>query len=148
MAKMGFKPQERVQVKVECLRLLATFKLSKARQQLIGGFVDTYLKLNKKEALQFKQRIATLPNETERKKVMELTNSWKEEGRQEGRQEGMRQEGQQIVLRQLHRRWKGGLSPMLERRVRALTVKQLEDLAEALLDFSSPVDLENWLRRI
>src|SRR4051794_20192939 len=51
MAKMGFEPRERVQVKLECLRMLATFRLSPAKQRLISGFVDTYLRLNKKEEL-------------------------------------------------------------------------------------------------
>lgn len=32
-------------MKAECLRLLATLKLSPARMQLISGFVDTYLRL-------------------------------------------------------------------------------------------------------
>ena len=150
MAKMGFKPQERVQVKIECLRLLARSKLSRARERLISGFIDTYLRLNKKEALQFNQKVATLSNSSERTRIMELTTSWKEEGRQEGRregrQEGRQEGGEQIILRLLRRRW-GTLPPALERKVRVLSLKQLESLAESILDFSSPAEVEAWLDR-
>jgi len=77
---------------------------------------------------------------------MELTTSWKEEGIKEGRQEGRQEEGQQIVLRQLCRRW-NNLTPQMKNNIRQLPVAQLEQLAEALLDFSSATDLEHWLRQ-
>ena len=77
---------------------------------------------------------------------MELTTSWKEEGREEGRQEG-RQEGEvQVVLRLLRRRC-GSIPSAIEPKLRALTVPELEDLAEALLDFSGVSDLDRWLAR-
>jgi len=80
---------------------------------------------------------------------MEITTSWKEEGRAEGRIEG-RAEGRtelarQIVLRQLRRQC-GRLSSALEQQVSALSVQQCERLAEALLGFKSIGDLQAWLR--
>ena len=67
-----------------------------------------------------------------------------EAGKQEGRQEG-RQEGEKaIVLRLLQRRL-GTIPPELVAQVEALAVAKLEDLAEALLDFSSVADLCAWL---
>jgi predicted transposase/invertase (TIGR01784 family) len=63
-----------------------------------------------------------------------------QEGRQEGRQEGETT----LILRQLTRRM-GTLAPELEERIRGLSIAQLEDLAEALLDFSQPADLVTWL---
>jgi hypothetical protein len=145
MARMGFKPEERAQVKFECLRLLATFKLNKARQRLISGFVDTYLRLNAKEELQFQKKIAKLTRD-KRQKVMELTTSWKEEGLKEGLEKGRKQGEEIVVLRQLKRRC-GPFSPNIEKTVRSLPISKLDDLAEALLDFSSPADLRNWLRK-
>jgi predicted transposase YdaD len=77
---------------------------------------------------------------------MELTTSWKEEGRQEGREEG-RHEGQvEMALRLLRRRC-GPLPKRLDSKVGALTIPELEDLAEAVLDFSSLADFEGWLVR-
>jgi len=84
----------------------------------------------------------------------------KEEGRQEGRQAGLlegeqigRQVGEQIgrqagerslVLRQLSRRL-GGLPEELQGKIASLAIAQLENLAEALLDFTSLTDLATWL---
>ncbi len=68
----------------------------------------------------------------------------KEEGRLEGRQEG-RQEGKQhLILRLLNRRV-GEIDASLIERIRGLSIEQLENLGEALLDFSSVADLETWL---
>ncbi len=68
-------------------------------------------------------------------------------GRAEGRAEGRVQEGIELVLRQLRRRF-GVLAPELEQRVRMLTVERVEGLAEALLDFGGPADLEKWLQGV
>ena len=40
----------------------------------------------------------------------------------------------------------GSLPPQLVAQVQQLTVPQLEDLGEALLDFRGLADLEGWLR--
>jgi hypothetical protein len=39
----------------------------------------------------------------------------------------------------------GTISPELQERIRQLSLTQLENLAEALLDFSNSEDLVNWL---
>ena len=144
MAKMKMTPEERPRVKLECLRLLATLKLNPARMRLISGFVDTYLRLTKEETLIFSRQADTLLERKEKETIMQLTTSWKEEGRQEGRQEGRYEADQQLVLRLLRRRWRD-LNPTVEARVRALPVEQLELLGEDLLDFIAPADLEDWL---
>jgi predicted transposase YdaD len=57
-----------------------------------------------------------------------------------------RQEGElDLALRLLQRRC-GPIAPEQLARIRALPVKRLEELAEALLDFQSGADLESWLR--
>jgi predicted transposase YdaD len=66
------------------------------------------------------------------------------EGLQQGLEQGKQQEGVALVLRQLARRI-GALASESEDRIRGLSIAQLEDLAEALLDFSQPTDLMNWL---
>jgi predicted transposase YdaD len=63
---------------------------------------------------------------------------------QEGRQEGRQEEGVHLVLRQLTRRF-GELDEQTRARIAALPLPLVEDLGEALLDFSQSVDLEMWL---
>ena len=56
-----------------------------------------------------------------------------------------RQEGElEMALRLLRRRC-GELNPQQEARIRSLSLEQLETLAEVLLDFEGPSDLEAWL---
>ena len=64
----------------------------------------------------------------------------KEEGRQEGKQEGEKN----LILRLLHRRI-GEIDSLLIERITGLSIEQLENLGEALLDFSSIANLEAWL---
>jgi predicted transposase YdaD len=66
-------------------------------------------------------------------------------GRQEGKDAGKLEEAQALVLRQLTRRI-GNMSPAVQTQMRSLSLTQLENLGEALLDFSSPTDLANWLQ--
>ena len=58
----------------------------------------------------------------------------------------IQQEGEQsLILRQLTRRI-GEVAPEMRLQVQALSLAQLEALGEALLDFSEPADLDEWLR--
>ena len=59
-------------------------------------------------------------------------------------QKGSQREGLLLIKRQLRRRF-GELSSGLEQQLQTLSVSQLEDLAEALLDFSDVNDLTRWL---
>jgi predicted transposase YdaD len=63
---------------------------------------------------------------------------------QEILQEGALRE-QSLIIRQLTRRI-GEVSPEKLSQVQALPLTQLEALGEALLDFSGPADLDEWLR--
>jgi hypothetical protein len=66
-----------------------------------------------------------------------------QEGRQEGFNEGLQKEIS-LVIRQLSRKV-GNLSPELEIKIRSLTIDKIENLGEALLDFTSHQDLIIWL---
>ena len=63
---------------------------------------------------------------------------------QEWLAEGRQQEAASVTLRLLTRRC-GPLSEATIARIQTLPLDQLEALAEALLDFSGPVDLTSWL---
>ncbi|HEY3268950.1 MAG TPA: DUF4351 domain-containing protein [Armatimonadota bacterium] len=147
MARMDIAPADRPKVKLECLRLLATLRLDPARTKLISGFIDSYLRLNGEEMKAFLREIHAV-EPREREEVMEITTSWMEEGiaigLERGREEGQREANLHLILRLLARQV-GPLSEETERRVRDLPAARLEDLAEALLAFRKPSDLEGWL---
>jgi predicted transposase YdaD len=83
---------------------------------------------------------------------MEIVTSWMEQGIEQGIkqgieqgiEQGIRQEALFLVQRQLNRRC-GGISPELDLAVRELSTPQLEELSEALLDFTNEADLVAWL---
>ncbi|MBE8968753.1 DUF4351 domain-containing protein [Nostocales cyanobacterium LEGE 12452] len=66
----------------------------------------------------------------------------REQAKEEGRQEGKRN----LILRQLNRRI-GEIDTSLIEQIQGLSIEQLENLGEALLDFSSFADLETWLNQ-
>jgi predicted transposase YdaD len=114
---------------------------------------ERFPKLSKEEILM----IAGLPLQELRhtRAVQEILEEGRQEGRQAGRQEG-RQEGREegleagrqqeaaaLAIRQLSRRC-GSLDEGCRERLSSLTLQQLEQLAEDLLDFTEPGDLQAW----
>jgi len=87
-------------------------------------------------------------NQVLRRDIMQqsvIYQEWREEFLQEGEQVGALKEGQSLVLRLLARRI-GELSPEMRSQIQALSLPQLEALGEALLDFTKPDDLDEWMR--
>lgn len=59
-------------------------------------------------------------------------------------EQGQRRGEIALIMRLLTRRI-GLLTPEIQGRIQSLSIAQLEDLGEALLDFSQPTDLTTWL---
>jgi predicted transposase/invertase (TIGR01784 family) len=70
-----------------------------------------------------------------------------EQGKQEGREEGLEEAALNIVLRQLTKRF-GKVSRKIRASISGLPLPILEDLSEALLDFTSLDDLLDWLAKV
>jgi hypothetical protein len=70
-----------------------------------------------------------------------------EQGLEQGLQRGRQEEGRSLILRQLTRRI-GTITPTSEAKILTLSISELETLGEALLDFSSSADLDDWLRTL
>lgn len=83
LSKMGYAKEEKVQVKLEFLRMLTRLELDPARIDLIADIFETYLRLNESEEDKLQAEIRKL-NPEEEAKVMEITTSWHEKGMKEG----------------------------------------------------------------
>ena len=73
----------------------------------------------------------------------EILREGEQLGEQRGREEGRKAEGQLLILRLLTRRV-GELPQEVLDRIKTLSLEQLENLGEALLDFQVIADLETW----
>ena len=88
LSKMGYKEEEKIQVKKEFLRLLVKMELDPARTRFIHDFFEQYLKLNEEEEAILMKEISQLDNAHE---FTKLPNSWEEKGKKEGREEGKKE---------------------------------------------------------
>ncbi|MCL6750469.1 Rpn family recombination-promoting nuclease/putative transposase [Nostoc sp. CCCryo 231-06] len=70
-----------------------------------------------------------------------------QEGEQRGREQGREEGEKSLVLRLLARRV-GELPQEVRSQVESLSLEQLENLGEALLDFSSMADLDAWFNQL
>ncbi len=70
-----------------------------------------------------------------------------QKGLQQGEQRGLQKGEVAVILRLLIRRF-GAIEPEVQQQIQTLSITQLDELAEALLDFSSPSDLVNYLVNI
>jgi len=77
---------------------------------------------------------------------MEMWTSIDREGMQEGMQKGIQHGKEDLVARQITRRF-GSVSEATIKRLDQLSSDQLNDLGVALFDFVSAADLDNWLSR-
>lgn len=145
MAKMGIKTEDRVTAKKECLRMIARLKLDPARTQLLGGFVDSYLRLLEKERKKLEAEVQKLPSK-EKEDVMEIVTSWEEKGIKIGLQQGLQREIE-LVLRLIRKKF-GNLNKIKEKQILSLPIEKVEELGEALFDFKDADDLQMWLKRV
>jgi hypothetical protein len=127
---MKMAASERPKVKLECLRLLATLKLDPASTQVIGAFLDTYLKLTAEEFRRYQAGFDELAPE-ERISTMQLATSWELKGKED------------LILRQLNK--KLGVAPEgTPGRLETLSSEELDELGVALFDFKTYADLDKW----
>jgi predicted transposase YdaD len=123
-----------------CRRILASRR--DLEPVVFSMLFERFPQLSKEEILM----IAGLPLQDLRhtRAVQEILEEGREEGRQEGREAGRKQEAAALAIRQLVRRF-GSLDPACQERLAAMPLPRLEQLAEDLLDFTGPDDLQGWL---
>lgn len=143
LSKMGYQKKERVQVKLEFLRMLVNMELDLARMTLLTGFFETYLRLNETEERKLEEEMGKM-DEKEVSKMIELTTSWEEKGRTKGKIEG-KIEGQAIIVLRLLKKKFNEIPLPIENKVRMLSEDKLQQLAEAIFDLETIEDLKIFL---
>ncbi|WP_240510249.1 hypothetical protein [Virgibacillus profundi] len=121
MSKMGYKKEERVQVKKEFLLMITRMQLDPAKQRLIYGYFETYLKLTKEEEEQFMAEVEKLP---EAGKIMEIPISYEEKGKEIGEAIGVKK----VAIEML----KKGSSIDFIAEVTHMDIEEIKELKEQL----------------
>lgn len=115
--------EERIQVKVEFLRILVRLQVNSAEQRLLYGFFENYLKLTKEEEVKFMKEARELKGAEE---ILEIPISYEEKGKRIGRAEG-REENKVEVARRLIRE---GVSKEIIIRATNLSAEKIEELKQ------------------
>ena len=72
---------------------------------------------------------------------MEIMSRWERRGYETGLTQG----AERIVARMIGKRFGSDAPPDVSAQLDRLSVDQLDELGEALFDFTEPAELENWL---
>lgn len=151
LSKMQIAGRDRVRVKLQCLRLIATLRLDPARSQLIAGFVQTYLRMTGLELVQLQKEAGLLPRE-EQTTMLTLTNEWIELGKELGKELGIVQgieqgieqgviEAERRLILRLGTKRFGEPNQATQTALESATLPRLEVLADRLLEVESWAEL-------
>jgi hypothetical protein len=122
----------RAELKLECLRRIATSGVAGLRKRVLVNWVETYVQLSGRDAIDF-QRLLDLEG-NEEIKTMELT--WLGQAEARGMEKGIEkgiERMRRVVLRQIEQRF-GAVPTRMRRKIEAIdSLEPLADLAERVL---------------
>ncbi|OQP13349.1 Rpn family recombination-promoting nuclease/putative transposase [Geobacillus thermoleovorans] len=113
LSKMGYNESEKVEVKKEFLRMLVRLELDEAKQRLLFGFFETYLRLSEAEEIQLRNEVSQMETK-EAKQVMELIISYEQRGIEKGIQQGVKQGIEQGLKQGIKQGMKQGMKQGIE----------------------------------
>jgi hypothetical protein len=127
-------PQERLQLKWQLTRRL--FERGFDKRVIIGlyRFLDWVLTLPENLDVEFKDKLTVYEEERKMKYVTSIERL------------GIKKGYAEIILRQLQRRF-GPLDAAAQTHIHALPSEQIEELSDALLDFTTRAEMEIWLQQ-
>jgi len=136
---------ERSEYKWQLIRGLYERGLSKEQVVKLFKIIDTMMTLPKELQVELVAKIKHFEEERKMPLVSPTEQLAMERGELRGELRGKLEGKLELIIRLLNRRC-GNIQISLTERISQLSVKQLEELGEALLDFSSITDLERWLQ--
>jgi len=138
MAKMEYNRRQRVRLKADFLRLILGAGVDRARESLLVDFVETYMRLNRKEESQYQKLVS---EKREYKEVQTMITTYERRGEKRGEKRGERSgrlnEKRAILVRLLGKKF-GKLEDGIAARIeRTTSGKKLDSLLLAVLDAES-----------
>lgn len=121
LSEMGYQKEERIEVKKEFLRMITRMELDPARQRLIYGFFESYLKLTEQEEEQLMDEVSKLP---EADKIFEIPISYEEKGKEIGKEIAKKE----IVIEMLRE----GMDLKLIEKVSHLDIEEIKHLKQKI----------------
>jgi hypothetical protein len=131
-ALMRLPGERRAELKLTALNRIARSGEDSARKYMLAECLQAYLRLTEAEQAKY-QRLEQLEAGRE---VREMTTGWIEQGIEQGRERERRELLQKLLTRKF-----GLLSETARARVQQLSMDQMEEMLEALLDATSLRDL-------
>lgn len=129
LSKMGFREEEKIEVKKEFLRMLTRMELDQAKQRSIYGFFETYLKLSEEEEERLMDEIKELP---EADKILEIPISYEEKGKEIGMKIG-KEVGKEIGKKEVaFEMLKEGLSLEFISKMTKISLEEIEKLKKKM----------------
>ncbi|MBK1990943.1 DUF4351 domain-containing protein [Sphaerospermopsis aphanizomenoides BCCUSP55] len=132
---------EREAWKWKLIRELYEQGLTKEQIVKLFKIIDTMMTLPK----HLQEGLITKIKRLEEERKMPLVSPTEKLAMERSEQQGIQQGEERLIIRQLNRRF-GVIASSLIEQIHQLSVEQLELLGEALLDFSTIADLEQWLQ--
>lgn len=147
LSKMGYAEHERIQVKIEFLRMLTRMSLNPARLTLVSRFFDTYFAWDdEEEEEQLRQELHKLKPEEE-VKIMELKMYWEKKAEEKGKIEGKLEGLVEVLCKFLNAQYGEDSKPLQERIKQTTNAEQLERLTDELFKARTLVDAKTILER-
>ena len=143
LPNMHYSTQDRLQIYAAAQLGLIQIEPNPNKQRKYVDFIDYYADLSEQEIIEFRTHYLNEEGE-----IMGLAQILRQEGRREGRQEGRQEECVSLVTRLLRRKF--GIQLELDQslaQLQTLPVEKLEDLTEAIFDWTEVSDLTEWLRQ-
>jgi hypothetical protein len=142
LSKMNFSKEERVQVKLEFMRMLTRLKIDPARMELLGGFFETYLKLGQQEEEEYYRKLGNI-DKKEVDIIMQITTSWHEKGKIEGKIEKARED----ICKFITRRFNTDPGEVRGKVQQAASLEILDNLMEELFAVNTLEEAQNIIRK-
>ncbi|WP_258525761.1 transposase [Paenibacillus sp. YN15] len=133
LSSMGYNEEEKLQLKLEFLRMLTRMELNPAKLELLTVFFDAYLPLTPEEEQLVWQEVEAM-SDKEEKKIMEWKTHFQryameegmEKGMEAGLQKGLEQGREKGRMEVAQRMIQEGLDPALIAKLTGFTPEQIE----------------------